>query len=624
MTITALLKPELILLDLKANDKSSVINELVSSLALHQYIEDETTFKEAIWNRETQSTTGIGEGIAIPHAKHQTVKQAVVVIGRSVKGIDYASLDGSPAHLFFMIAVPEHANDEHLKILAQLSSSLMNEKFRSSLLEASTEEDVLSLFQPTTSIESKEDKSMSVKKKIVAVTACPTGIAHTFMAAEKLNKIAATLDVEIKVETNGAAGPDNVLTKQDIEEAVGVIVAADKAVEMDRFAGKRVLQVPVGDAIKRPEELIEKIKKEEAPVYQGTGSSSSTSNEEKTASFGSTLYKHLMNGVSHMLPLVVGGGILIAICFMFGIKAFDPKDPSYHPIAEALMTIGGGNAFALMVPILAGFIAMSIANKPGLAAGLVGGMIASSGGAGFLGGIVAGFLGGYSIIAIRSLLKWLPKWLEGIKNVLFLPVLGVGTTGLIMLFAVVEPASKLNKGLSHFLEGLTGSNAILLGLLLGAMMAIDMGGPINKAAYVFGVGLLTSNVTEPMAAVMAAGMTPPLGLALATYLFKNKFVEEERKTGLSTAAMGVSFITEGAIPFAARDPLRVIPSLVVGSAITGALSMYFKVSLQAPHGGIFTLFIPHAITHVWLYALTIVIGTVVTALMLGVLKKTVK
>lgn len=622
MTITTLLKPELILLDLKATDKTSVINELVSSLALHQYIEDESTFKEAIWNRETQSTTGIGEGIAIPHAKHHTVKQAVVVIGRSVKGIDYASLDSSPAHLFFMIAVPENANDEHLKILAQLSSSLMNESFRNQLMHATNTEEVLSLFA-STSTEKLEVNPVSTKKKIIAVTACPTGIAHTFMAAEKLVKTAELLGVEIKVETNGAAGPDNVLTKKDIEEAVGVIIAADKAVEMDRFAGKRVLQVPVGDAIKRPEELIQKISKEEAPVYQSTGKAETNEHDEKTG-FGSTLYKHLMNGVSHMLPLVVGGGILIAICFMFGIKAFDPKDPSYHPIAEALMTIGGGNAFALMVPILAGFIAMSIANKPGLAAGLVGGMIASSGGAGFLGGIVAGFLGGYSIIAIRYLLKWLPKWLEGIKNVLFLPVLGVGTTGLIMLFAVVEPASKLNKGLSHFLEGLTGSNAILLGLLLGAMMAIDMGGPINKAAYVFGVGLLTSNVTEPMAAVMAAGMTPPLGLALATFLFKSKFVEEERKTGLSTAAMGVSFITEGAIPFAARDPLRVIPSLVVGSAITGALSMYFKVKLQAPHGGIFTLFIPHAITHVWLYALTIVIGTVVTALMLGLLKKTVK
>ncbi|MEK4147746.1 fructose-specific PTS transporter subunit EIIC [Robertmurraya sp. FSL W8-0741] len=622
MRITELLTKETIKLSISGNEKNEAIEELVEVLDQANKLADRNQFKEAILTREAQSTTGIGEGIAIPHAKTSAVREAAIAFGRSQSGVEYQSLDGERAHLVFMIAATEGANDTHLEALSRLSTILMNGEVREQLLHASTEDEIIAIINKYDQEKEVEEQSMSGKNDfIVAVTGCPTGIAHTYMAADSLKQKAQELGINIKVETNGSGGAKNILTEEEIENATAVIVAADTNVEMNRFNGKHVIEVPVADGIRKPQQLIERAIKQDAPIYKGQGGAKQENNQE-SRSAASMIYKHLMSGVSNMLPFVVGGGILIAISFMFGVNASDPSDPSYHPIAEALNTIGGGTAFGLMVPILAGFIAMSIADRPGFAAGMVGGMLAATGGAGFLGGLVAGFLAGYLVVGLKRIFSGLPASLEGIKTILLYPLLGIALTGFIMLYVVNKPVAALNTGISDWLSTLGTGNAVLLGIILGLMMSFDMGGPVNKAAYVFGTGLLASGVYGPMAAIMAAGMVPPLGIAIATTIFKNRFNKQDREAGKVNYIMGLSFITEGAIPFAAADPVRVIPSLMAGSAVAGGLSMFFGIGLQAPHGGLFV--IPLVSGGWFMYLLAIAIGAVVSAILLGVLKKPLK
>jgi fructose PTS system EIIBC or EIIC component len=619
MKITELLSSNTILLNINGNQKEDTINQLVDVLFDAGKITDRSEFKAAILKREEQSTTGIGDGIAIPHAKTKVVKEPAIVFGKSVTGIDYDSLDGKPAHLFFMIAAPDGANNTHLEALARLSGLLMKAEVRYELLKAATPNEIIDIINRYDKEEKQDTVSSAAKTFIVAVTGCPTGIAHTYMAADSLKAKAAEMGVNIKVETNGSGGAKNILTKEEIERAAAVIIAADINVEMERFKGKHVIQAAVAEGIRRPEQLIEKASKQDAPIFRGNSGESEKTSDQKAGRTG--FYKHLMNGVSNMLPFVVGGGILIAICFMFGYNSFKPDDPSYNQISEALMTIGGGNAFGLIVPVLAGFIALSIADRPGFAPGMVGGMMAASGGAGFLGGLVAGFLAGYVVVLLKKVFAGLPRSLEGIKSILLYPLFGIAITGFIMLYVVNKPVAWLNGTIADWLTGLGTGNAVLLGIVLGLMMSFDMGGPVNKAAYVFGTGLLASGVYEPMAAIMAAGMVPPLAIAIATTLFKNKFSEQDRDAGKACYVMGLSFITEGAIPFAAADPLRVIPSVMIGSAISGALSMAFDIGLRAPHGGIFV--VPLVENGALKYALAILIGSIVSALLIGLLKKPV-
>ncbi len=627
MRITELLKKDTIILDLKSSTKETVIDELVSKLDHANKLVNRSDFREAILKRESQSTTGIGEGIAIPHAKTSAVKTPAIAFGRSKQGIDYEALDGQPSFLFFMIAASEGANNAHLETLSRLSTLLMDEAFRQKLLTASSVDEIINL------IDEKENEVNQVDEKpvvetvksdtpfVLAVTGCPTGIAHTYMAADSLKAKAKEMNISIKVQTNGSSGIKNKLTSEEIEKAATIIVAADTKVDMEPFVGKKVIQVPVAQAIRKPAELLEKAIKQDATVYQSTGKSEdSSSNEGKNERQG--FYKHLMNGVSNMLPFVVGGGILIALSFIFGINASDPNDPSYHPIAEALMTIGGGNAFTLMIPVLAGFIAMSIADRPGFAPGMVGGLMAATGGAGFLGGLIAGFLAGYIVLGLKKLFAGLPQSLEGIKPVLLYPLFGILFTGLAMMFIVNDPAKALNDGMSAWLGGMGTTNLVLLGIILGGMMAVDMGGPINKAAFTFGIAMIDAGNFAPHAAIMAGGMVPPLGLALATTFFKKKFTKAEKDAGKTCYIMGASFITEGAIPFAAADPGRVIPSAIIGSAVAGALTMMFGIGLPAPHGGAFV--IPVVDGNPLLYILAIAIGSIITALMVGLLKKPVK
>ncbi|WP_242215524.1 PTS fructose transporter subunit IIABC [Bacillus cereus group sp. BfR-BA-01383] len=619
MKITELLKRDTVIMNLTASNKEAVIDELVEKLNAANRLNSKAEFKEAILKRESQSTTGIGEGIAIPHAKTKAVKQPAICFGRSVSGINYESLDGQPAHLFFMIAASEGANNTHLETLSRLSTLLMDEGFRKQLLEAKDEEELLRLFDEKEN--EKEEEEVEVAKPegnepyVLAVTACPTGIAHTYMAADSLKAKAAELGIAIKVETNGSTGVKNGLTKEDIERATAIIVAADKQVEMNRFAGKHVIQVPVADGIRKTEILLNRAVKQDAPIFKGVKEDGKAESIEKEKGLG--IYKHLMSGVSNMLPFVVGGGILIALAFMFGgIKA-------EGPIAEILMAIGGGEkgAFLFLVPILAGFIASSIADRPGFMPGVVGGFLAAQANAGFLGGLIAGFLAGYVVVGLKKLFSSLPAQLEGIKPVLLYPVLGLLITGVIMLKVVNPPVVALNEMLTSWLNSLGGTNAILLGLILGGMMAIDMGGPINKAAFTFGIAAISAGNFGVHSAVMAGGMVPPLAIAFATTFFKSKFTEAERKSGLTNYIMGASFITEGAIPFAAADPVRVIVSCVVGSSIAGALSMLFQITLPAPHGGLFVIAL---VNKPLLYILSILIGTVVSALMMGIWKKKVK
>ncbi|MEA1009034.1 fructose-specific PTS transporter subunit EIIC [Bacillus cereus] len=617
MKITELLKRDTVIMNMTASNKEAVIDELVEKLNVANRLNSKAEFKEAILKRESQSTTGIGEGIAIPHAKTKAVKQPAICFGRSVSGINYESLDGQPAHLFFMIAASEGANNTHLETLSRLSTLLMDEGFRKQLLEAKDEDELLRLFDE----KENEKEEVEVAKPegnepyVLAVTACPTGIAHTYMAADSLKAKAAELGIAIKVETNGSTGVKNGLTKEDIERATAIIVAADKQVEMNRFAGKHVIQVPVADGIRKTEILLNRAVKQDAPIFKGVKEDGEAESTEKEKGLG--IYKHLMSGVSNMLPFVVGGGILIALAFMFGgIKA-------EGPIAEILIAIGGGEkgAFLFLVPILAGFIASSIADRPGFMPGVVGGFLAAQANAGFLGGLIAGFLAGYVVVGLKKLFSSLPAQLEGIKPVLLYPVLGLLITGVIMLKVVNPPVVALNEMLTSWLNSLGGTNAILLGLILGGMMAIDMGGPINKAAFTFGIAAISAGNFGVHSAVMAGGMVPPLAIAFATTFFKSKFTEAERKSGLTNYIMGASFITEGAIPFAAADPVRVIVSCVVGSSIAGALSMLFQITLPAPHGGLFVIAL---VNKPLLYIFSILIGTVVSALMMGIWKKKVK
>ena len=616
MKITELLTKKTILLNIEGNQKESAIDQLVEILYTAGKISNQEEYKAAILKREEQSTTGIGEGIAIPHAKVAAVKEAAIAFGKSSAGVDYQSLDGQPAHLFFMIAAPEGANNTHLEALARLSGMLMNEEVRKELLNATTADKVLSIIDNHDEQEEAEQDVSNSQNAIVAVTGCPTGIAHTYMAADSLKAKAGEMGVTIKVETNGSGGAKNVLTAEEIDNAVAVIIAADINVEMERFKGKHVIQTAVAEGIRHPQELIEKALKQDAPVYQGNGQAQTGQKDQRKG-----FYKHLMNGVSNMLPFVVGGGILIAISFMFGYNSANPQDPSYNPFAAVLKLIGGNNAFALIVPVLAGFIALSIADRPGFAPGMVGGMMAANSGAGFLGGLIAGFLAGYIVLLLKKAFIGLPRSLEGIKSILIYPLLGIAITGLIMQYAIDTPVTWLNKEISHVLSGLGTGNAVLLGIVLGAMMSFDMGGPINKAAYVFGTGLLASGVYQPMAAIMAAGMVPPLGIAIATTIFKKKFSKADRDAGKACYVMGLSFITEGAIPFAAADPLRVIPSVMIGSAVAGAMSMAFGIGLRAPHGGIFV--VPLVQGGVLQYALSILVGAFISAILLGILKKPV-
>ncbi|WP_326717306.1 PTS fructose transporter subunit IIABC [Vagococcus jeotgali] len=641
MKITDLLVEECMILDLKATDKTSAITEMVQKLYATKRINDVAIFEAGILAREDQMTTGLGDGIAMPHAKNKAVEKPTVLFAKSDKGVDYDSLDGEPTYLFFMIAAPEGANDTHLQALASLSKLLLNQDLISELKVAKTKEDVTRLFNQAQKENEEQEMVVEVIEEdapfVVAVTACPTGIAHTYMAEDALKNKAKEMDIAIKVETNGSDGVKHKLTSEDIKKATGVIVAADKNVEMARFDGKHLVNRPVSDGIKKTEELLTLATNGEASIYHATSGDKQAENQDETSkgSIGSQIYKHLMNGVSHMLPFVIGGGIAIALAFLIDQMLGVPSNElanlgSYHPAAAYFKAIGG-TAFEFMLPVLAGFIASSIADRPGLIVGFTAGAMASSGLAfghledattsGFLGALVGGFLAGYVIVFLKKIFKNLPKSLDGIKTILFYPVFGLLITGFLMLFVNI-PMSAINTGLNNFLENMSGSNAALLGALLAGMMAIDLGGPINKAAYVFGTGTLAATVATGgsvvMASVMAGGMVPPLAIFIATLMFKNQFTQKEQEAGITNLIMGFSFITEGAIPFAASDPLRMIPSFVVGSALTGGLVGSFGIKLMAPHGGIFVIML---VSQPLLYLLFIIIGSFVSALMLGALLK---
>ncbi|EJO5346801.1 PTS sugar transporter subunit IIA [Clostridium botulinum] len=623
MKITDLLKKSGIELNPNISTKEEAINKLVELMNSTGNLNDKEEYKKAVLNREELSTTGIGEGIAIPHAKTKAVKNAGLSAMVIRDGIDYDSLDGQPAKLFFMIAAPEGENNVHLDVLARLSTMLMNEEFKNSLINAKNKDEFLNL------IDSKENDKINeanIEKendgyKVLAVTACPTGIAHTFMAAESLENKAKDMGISIKVETNGSGGAKNVLTKEEIEKAECIIVAADKKVDMARFNGKKVIQTKVANGIHKAEKLLNEAISGNAPVYNHNGKSEDIEVETEKESIGRQIYKHLMNGVSHMLPFVIGGGILIALAFLFDDYAINPsKFGSNTPLAAFLMQVGG-TAFGFMLPVLAGYIAMSIGDRPALAVGFVGGMLANSGGSGFLGALLAGFIAGYLVLLLKKIFSKLPDSLEGIKPVLIYPLLGILLIGAIIVFLINPPVAALNNGITNLLNNMGASSKIVLGAILGGMMAIDMGGPINKAAYVFGTASLANNQFEIMAAVMIGGMVPPLAIALSTTFFKNRYTKKERQSGLTNYIMGLSFITEGAIPFAAADPLRVIPACVVGSATAGALSMAFGCSLRAPHGGIFVL---PVISNPLGYFVSLVIGSLIGMLVLGILKKKIQ
>ncbi|MCP8963882.1 MULTISPECIES: fructose-specific PTS transporter subunit EIIC [unclassified Streptococcus] len=653
MKIQDVLNKNVMLFDLQATDKEGVINEMIQSLVDNGVVTDFETFKTGIMNREAQTSTGLGDGIAMPHSKNEAVKEATVLFAKSNKGVDYASLDGQPTDLFFMIAAPEGANDTHLAALAELSKYLMKPGFADKLRQASTPEQVIAAFDAEEQVAAAEEakKAEAVKEAassdkplIVAVTACTTGIAHTYMAEEALIKKGEEMGVTVRVETNGASGVGNRLTAEEIAKAEGVIIAADKAVETARFDGKKLISKPVAAGIRQTEELIQTILDGKADVFHAENAAEASASQEKL-SLGGAFYKHLMSGVSQMLPFVIGGGILIALAFLIDQILGVPQDQlsqlgSYHELAAQFKTIGGA-AFGFMLPVLAGYIGFSIAEKPGFVAGFVAGSIASSGTAfgniafgaakgelpaavssGFLGALVGGFLAGGVVLFLRKALAGLPRSLEGIRSILLLPLLGVGLTGFLM-FLINIPMSAINTSLNNFLTSLSGSSAVLLGLLVGGMMAVDMGGPVNKAAYVFGTSTLTASAltsggSTVMAAVMAAGMVPPLAVFVATVLFKDKFTEEERNSGLTNIIMGLSFITEGAIPFGAADPARAIPSFIAGSALTGALVGLAGLKLMAPHGGIFVIALT---SNPLLYIVFVLIGAVVSGILFGLLRK---
>ena len=640
MTIRDLLAAESINLNGTPAGKTEALNQCIDLMAKSGKIADVEKYRKGVFAREEEGTTGIGMGIAIPHCKSDAVTKAGLAAMVVKDGVDFESLDGTPAKIIFLIAAPNTEDNVHLQVLSKLSVMLMDEQFTNSLINADSVDEFLNIIDSAekakdkkeTAKEAKAKESVEVKKDdvfIVAVTACPTGIAHTYMAAEAIKKKAKELGYQVKVETRGSGGAKNVLTDDEIAKAAGVIVACDTNVPTDRFDGKKVIECQVSDGINKAEELIKRIASGDAPVFKASGkkeaSHSSVGGKE---SIGHQIYKHLMNGVSHMLPFVVGGGILIAIAFLIDGFSVDlnslpaEQRANFGTItqAAALFKGIGGTAFGFMLPILAGFIAMSIADRPGLAVGFVGGSIAANGTSGFLGALVAGFVAGYIVLLLKKVFSKLPESLDGMKPVLLYPLFGIFLVGVIMQFVVEPPIGALNTVINNGLNGLNGASAVVLGVLLGGMMSVDMGGPVNKAAYVFGTASIAAGNYNIMAAVMIGGMVPPLAIALATILFKNKFTEEERKAGPTNFIMGLSFITEGAIPFAASDPLHVLPACVVGSAVAGGFSMAFGCTLMAPHGGIFVV---PTIGNPLMYLVALVIGSFIACGLLGLLKKKV-
>lgn len=642
MKIRDLLAVESIDLNGKVTGKNEALDAMVALMAKSGKINDVEKYRKGVYAREEEGTTGIGEGIAIPHCKSDAVSKPGLAAMVIKDGVDFDALDGEKVSLIFLIAAPNTEDNVHLDVLSKLSVLLMDENFTSGLRNAKTVEEFLSVIdraeaekdaeeEKKNSADTKnaaEEKNTENGKLILAVTGCPNGIAHTYMAAENIEKKAKELGCRVKVETRGSGGAKNVLTKAEIAEAACIIVAADTQVPMDRFAGRPVIQCKVSDGISKAEELLDRALNGNVPLYQAKGSGQAADSEEESDSVGHQIYKHLMNGVSHMLPFVIGGGILIAIAFLIDGFAVDlnslPFDERSNfgtitPMAAMFKSIGGV-AFGFMLPILAGFIAMSIADRPGLAVGFVGGAIAANGTSGFLGALVAGFVAGYLVRLLKKLFEKLPEGLEGIKPMLLYPVIGIFLIGVIMTYVVEPPIGALNVMINNGLNSMNGAKAILLGALLGGMMSVDMGGPVNKAAYVFGTASIAAGNYNIMAAVMVGGMVPPLAIALATMFFKNKFTEEERKAGPTNIVMGLSFISEGAIPFAASDPLRVLPSCIIGSAVAGALSMVFNCTLMAPHGGIFVFL---TVGHPLLYLISLAVGSVVGCVILGLLKKDV-
>lgn len=630
MRITELLDIRSIALNVSVNTKEETIDCLVDLMYESGKISDKAEYKKGILAREALSTTGIGDGIAIPHAQVAAVQKPGLSAITIENGVNYESLDGKPTYLCFMIAAPVDGGNLHLQALAKLSTLLMNETFRQSLINAKSAQEFLNLIDEEEKKKDNENKvNFDTKYRVLAVTACPTGIAHTFMAAENLTKAGEEMGYPLKAETNGADGAQNVLTAQEIQEADGIIIAADKNIEMARFDGKPVLSVSVTQGIQKPQELIQKVIDKKVPVYHHDGGKVETDVSQE--GIGHSIYKHLMNGVSHMLPFVIGGGILIALAFLFDDYAIDPSNFGKNtPIAAYLKTIGE-QAFGMMLPVLAGYIAMSIADRPGLAVGFVGGMVAKMGctfaspaggdvNSGFLGALLAGFVGGYIVLGLKKVFAKLPKSLDGIKPILIYPVLGILLAAIVTTF--INPfVGAINTGLSNMLNSMGGTSKVLLGMIVAGMQSTDMGGPINKASYVFATSQLAEGNFEIMAAVMAGGMIPPLAIALSTTFFKNRWTHDEQNSGLVNYVMGLSFISEGAIPFAAKDPLRVIPSCIVGSAVAGGLSMLFGCTLRAPHGGIFVL---PTIGNPLMYALAILIGAIVGCVVLSFLKKPLK
>ena len=641
MRITDLLDARSILLDASPKSKSEALDQIVDLMVKSEKINDKEAYRKQVYAREEESTTGIGEGIAIPHGKCDAVTKPGLAAMVVKDGVDFDSLDGEPVTLMFLIAAPNTEDNIHLDVLSKLSVLLMNEEFTESLRNAKTVEEFMNIINDADEKEAGIDERLAGadeestaeettgKVKILAVTSCPTGIAHTYMAAEGIEKAAKAKECAVKVETRGSGGAKNVLTAKEIEEADGIIVAADAQVPLDRFDGKKVIICQVSDGISKADELVDRVINGDVPVYHAAnGAEVKESNSGKSSGIGHRIYTQLMNGVSHMLPFVVGGGILIALAFLIDglcvdMNALSAADRgnfgTITPVAAQLKTIGN-LAFGLMLPVLAGYIGEAIGDRPALAVGFVGGLMAANGKSGFLGALVAGFVSGYLILLLRKLCDKLPEALEKIAPVLIYPVFGILGIGLLMNFAVEPIMGAINTALNNGLTGMGGSSKIVLGLILGGMMAIAMGGPFNKAAYVFGTAAIAAGNYDIMAAVMIGGMTPPCAIALATLLFKNKFTKSEREAGPTNFVMGLAFITEGAIPYAAADPLHVLPSCIVGSAVAGALSMAFGCTLMAPHGGIFVF---PVVGNALMYLVALVVGTVISAVLLGVLKKKV-
>ena len=658
MKITDLLKPQSILLNASPTNKADAIYTLGDLMDKGGNLSDKAEYLEAVFAREESGSTGLGDGIATPHAKSAGVKEAGLAAMVVPNGVDFEALDGQPSRLFFMIAAPEGAADTHIEVLSKLATMVIDPDFKNALIQAATVDRFLELitakeegnFDPSVEgyIKTEDEKAPSITDaieakateaiekvipkvsvdnphyEVLAVTGCPTGIAHTYMAAESLERKAKEMGISLKVEKNGASGIKDALTAEEIEHAKCIIVASDRQVEMARFDGKPMIQTKVANGINKAEELLREAMSGTAPVYHASQSDKDSAESAIDAkdSFGRQIYKHLMNGVSHMLPFVIGGGILIALAFLF--DTFDPANAknfgSGTPLSAFLMKIGGAS-FGFMLPVLAGYIAMSIADRPGLVAGFVGGLLANQGGSGFLGALIAGFAAGYLVLLVKKLVSGLPQALEGTKPVLFYPVLGVLFIGIAITFIINPPVSALNEWLMNSLQTMGTTSRVLLGLVFGAMMSVDMGGPVNKAAYVIGTGALATGEYGIMAAVMAGGMVPPLAIALCTTFFPSRFTEAERKSGITNYIMGLSFITEGAIPFAAADPIRVLPSCIIGAGTAGALSMYFECTLRAPHGGIFVV---PTIGNPLLYLASIAIGSIVACIILAIVKPKLK